>query len=1067
MTADAPALTRNRYPGTRPFGDSPDDRARFFGRDEEAEQIYLRVLSVPLLVQFGKSGLGKTSLLQAGLFPRLREKAFLPVMIRLNVSDPSLTAAVIRSFEESCKAAGVTFNPGDTSGLWELLSTTTIWSDDLLLTPVLVFDQFEEVFTLRDAAFRAELAAELGPVACGVPPPRLQGTKPFKPNVKIVISLREDYLGGLEAFSEAIPGLFHERLRLEPLSQESARESIVRPARLPAPPGETPFWSPPFEYDPAALDAMVVYLAGSSGVIEPFQLQLLCRHAEIIAHGNASAAAGGAITLTPQDFQGAQRFESVLKNFYRDTLAKVSSGSERKKAADLCEEGLLGSGGHRLMLEERQIIGDYDVSKETLATLERERLVLRERRLESVFYEISHDRLAESIFAARGNKLPRRLRRTLWAIGVVTALAVIGLVAFNVMIQKERDHAEGMLTFLLGEQFLGELRNTGRSSILEQVQQQIDESRGADALSPMNRGLALRNAGDIARNQGHSTAAVGRYKESLDVFAEINSGDVQAVAREAARSHERLALVLADQGNFPEAERHYVAAIAEWRRVVGSERGTVVKTPDCNALANALTSAAFLNQHLRKPELARRDADEAVRIVSDVLFGGSGTCAPPDYPMSRPEPYPDADAVGVLSDVALLQSDYAGAATLAQELGAWNVKSIDARKRAINAGMSGAGARATAQEILDDYRQGLDEYQQLLRLEPGNRLWQRDHAMAQVLVATGIFACRTGRNKCEELSPLMNPDALILDAIAVLRTLVALDPANAAWKEDLAWAQKELDLSREPGRTPGAQLGPVVAVGPDLADLESRREKLIELFLQATALKSKQDAGVSSVLEQTVSEAREYIRLAPAHPAGYESLTWASLRLAKVHNDHGDIGARAAASQAAINAAQLRTWLDSSEEAPGIIGARLQFSTFLFAQNRDEDALAMLEALVAAAERLVDVPAAQPRHVAHLGFAHGLLGSRRHDNGIEGWEEAIRSGLIYTEKAVEMNEPMFRQLGNLHLRFAQLLESDDRKKEAEVEYRLALDAYRRTKELGLADADVLKAIGELEARPSP
>jgi hypothetical protein len=51
---------RSRYPGTRPFSDSADDYARFFGRTEEGEELYLRVLSVPLLVQFGKSGLGKT-----------------------------------------------------------------------------------------------------------------------------------------------------------------------------------------------------------------------------------------------------------------------------------------------------------------------------------------------------------------------------------------------------------------------------------------------------------------------------------------------------------------------------------------------------------------------------------------------------------------------------------------------------------------------------------------------------------------------------------------------------------------------------------------------------------------------------------------------------------------------------------------------------------------------------------------------------------------------------------------------------------------------------------------------
>src|ERR1700752_3484804 len=84
----------SRYPGTRPFCDTPDDHALFFGRGDESEQFYLRVLSVPLVVQFGRSGLGKTSLLQAALFPRLRQKPFLPVMVRLNVGPETPTHAV-------------------------------------------------------------------------------------------------------------------------------------------------------------------------------------------------------------------------------------------------------------------------------------------------------------------------------------------------------------------------------------------------------------------------------------------------------------------------------------------------------------------------------------------------------------------------------------------------------------------------------------------------------------------------------------------------------------------------------------------------------------------------------------------------------------------------------------------------------------------------------------------------------------------------------------------------------------------------------------------------------------
>ena len=292
--------TRSRYPGVRPFGNTPDDVARFFGRTQESEKLYLRILSVPLLVLFGKSGLGKTSLLQAGLFPRLRQKPFLPVMVRLNVADEPVGLAVARAIQRAGVAEGLELSTGPVDGLWELLAATTVWRDELLLTPVLVFDQFEEVFTLRDAAFRAELAAELGALASGKAPERLQisrsgaaGELRTPPDVKIVISLREDYLGALEEFSTAIPGLFHERLRLEPLTEDEGREATTKPGQLMPGPGEEPYWAPRFEFEPAALDGMIAYLKGSSGVIEPFQLQLLCRHAEAIAFAKRSAPGDG------------------------------------------------------------------------------------------------------------------------------------------------------------------------------------------------------------------------------------------------------------------------------------------------------------------------------------------------------------------------------------------------------------------------------------------------------------------------------------------------------------------------------------------------------------------------------------------------------------------------------------------------------------------------------------------------------------------------------------------------------------------------------------------------------
>src|ERR1700758_2412812 len=72
----------NPWPGLMPFTEAT--QAFFHGRDAEATELLRRVRRERLTILFGQSGLGKTSLLCAGLFPRLRAADFLPVYIRLD-----------------------------------------------------------------------------------------------------------------------------------------------------------------------------------------------------------------------------------------------------------------------------------------------------------------------------------------------------------------------------------------------------------------------------------------------------------------------------------------------------------------------------------------------------------------------------------------------------------------------------------------------------------------------------------------------------------------------------------------------------------------------------------------------------------------------------------------------------------------------------------------------------------------------------------------------------------------------------------------------------------------------
>ena len=81
----------NPWPGLESFEENA--RAFFHGRDHEAASLLNHVREAPATVLYGRSGLGKTSLLRAGLFPLLRNSNFLPVYVRFEIQPIAAPAA--------------------------------------------------------------------------------------------------------------------------------------------------------------------------------------------------------------------------------------------------------------------------------------------------------------------------------------------------------------------------------------------------------------------------------------------------------------------------------------------------------------------------------------------------------------------------------------------------------------------------------------------------------------------------------------------------------------------------------------------------------------------------------------------------------------------------------------------------------------------------------------------------------------------------------------------------------------------------------------------------------------
>ena len=245
ITCSAPPnlAAESPWPGLDAFDEAGADF--FHGRIAETAALVDCVEGAPLTVLFGRSGLGKTSLLKAGLIPRLRQRGYLPVLVRLDIR------ADAPEFEDQIGAALVSEiaerradSPARVSGesLWHTLHRNDfeLWSSqNYPLTPILVIDQFEELFTFGRSAEemvdRVRLA--LGDLAENRIPEHLARQLKDDPGAagdldlrsrryKLLISLREDFLAELEGWCGAIPALTRARYRLLPMSAEQAFDAV-------------------------------------------------------------------------------------------------------------------------------------------------------------------------------------------------------------------------------------------------------------------------------------------------------------------------------------------------------------------------------------------------------------------------------------------------------------------------------------------------------------------------------------------------------------------------------------------------------------------------------------------------------------------------------------------------------------------------------------------------------------------------------------------------------------------------------------------------------------------------
>ena len=402
------------YKGLSVFDDADLDALLFFGRERERAVIVANLLSSRLTVLYGETGVGKSSILRAGVVRELREVA------------PSALVVVHDTWTEDPAAA-----------LAEVQNVPEAY---------VILDQFEEYFVYHDhGSGRGTLVQTL---------PEL--LRP-QTGVNVLISLREDALGALDVFKAALPNVFANQLRLDRLDRDAARTAILGPvSRWNELAGEAVTVEP--ELVEAVLDEVATGRVelGQSGVgavdgggrerrIEAPYLQLVMERIWAAEREERSD------TLRLATLRALGGAETIVRDHVENALDELDG--EQKDAAARMFDHLVTPSGTKIAHRARDLAQYAAAPEEALApvlsTLNRERIL---RTVDAApgdgeRYEIFHDVLAEPVLAWRARRqlerersdASRRHRRLLaLAIASLVALGGVAIVAVFALTQRSQ-----------------------------------------------------------------------------------------------------------------------------------------------------------------------------------------------------------------------------------------------------------------------------------------------------------------------------------------------------------------------------------------------------------------------------------------------------------------------------------------------------------------------------------------------------------------------------------------------------------------------------------------------------
>jgi hypothetical protein len=606
------------YVGLVPFGER--DAAFFFGRSQEVAIVRANLCSSRLTVVYGPSGVGKSSLIMAGVVQGLRAVPHVDgdgrpstvCVLRRWVDDPShaLMAACTRAFHEGADGVPLAL-PGD-----DLLDNLHAWTERA--GPLLVvLDQFEEYFQYHPAPGGGEqLSGFDADLARIVNDPDLE--------VNVLLSIREDAWPKLDRYEGHMPLVFANYLRIDHLDETAAREAIELPIlawnRL------LPAGAERYTIEPALVGTIIAAASGNEMLpageetvpsgrlagdrIEAPFLQLLLGRL-----WDATVSDGGH-ALTVQRLAALGGPALIVAGHMREAIGQLST-AEQEVASD-CFRFLVSTDRTKIMQRaadlavwtkrsEAQVVGVL----EQLCSGERGRLLRAVApaagEADGAGYELFHDVLAVPVLAWRrefeAQRARRAARRRLIRVAAVLGTLAAVFAAISIWALAEQHRAVVAQHQAVAAQHQADTLYHEQQAVTRGLQRQLVELRARRAAVLLVNARQVSNvAGLSARNLALLAATQslrgqrGRLDRSIATLRSANRATRAAIAALNAENT-RLAARISRLDKTYAALANRLASIQAAHTVLSTEHGIIAG--QAASVQRDLTSTNGRVDHLR------------------------------------------------------------------------------------------------------------------------------------------------------------------------------------------------------------------------------------------------------------------------------------------------------------------------------------------------------------------------------------------------------------------------------------------------------------------------------------